>query len=203
MVMSIINAGGVQWMTAGKGLIHAEVSSKEFKEKGGKLEILQLWVNLPAKNKMMDPFYSGLQKEDIPSLVLDEGNVTIDLFSGEWEGNKAPFQSASNVNLSLVHFKTSGKLNLDIPIDENIFFYIIRGNLNVNQTEIGSLNLVEFEDDSSKLNIVASEDSILLLGHAKPLDEPVVAQGPFVMNTEEEIHEAYNDYRMGRFGSWK
>jgi redox-sensitive bicupin YhaK (pirin superfamily) len=200
---SVIRAGGVQWMTAGRGLIHAEVSSKEFKEKGGGMEILQLWLNLPSRLKMTDPHYIGLQKEDIPSLSLDEGKVIVNLISGNWDGNKGAFKSLIDVQLNTIYFKTGGKLDIKVPEENNIFFYVIRGKLNVNGKEIQALQLAEFENDSEDIHIEAGEESVLLFGHARPLNEPVVAQGPFVMNTEQEIREAYNDFRMGKFGSWE
>ena len=101
---SVINAGGVQWMTAGKGLLHAEVSSKKFLEEGGNLEIMQLWLNLPASRKMVDPFYKGLQREDIPKVTLDDGKVTVELVSGSWDGQAAAFESATDIHLNIVRF---------------------------------------------------------------------------------------------------
>lgn len=199
---SVITGGGIQWMVAGKGLIHAEVSSDEFKKTGGPLEILQLWLNLPARLKMTSPTYVGLQQEDIPTLSFSEGKVTMKLISGEWEGKTGAFDPQIDVHLSTVHFEAQGKLNLKIPVDQNIFFYVISGQLEVNHQLVKALQLVQFNNDSETIIITANSDSILLFGYAKPLNEPVVAQGPFVMNTEEEIHEAYNDYRRGAFGSW-
>lgn len=200
---SVINAGGVQWMTAGRGLIHAEVSSSEFKQQGGDLEILQLWVNLPARLKMTEPRYLGLQKEDIPSLSLDEGKVTVNLISGAWEGHKAAFETLSDIALNTIFFQSGGQLTLTVPAAHNVFFYIIRGQLTVNGQTVDALNLVEFNNDGDALNVQAGPDSVLLFGHAQPFNEPVVAQGPFVMNTEAEIHQAYDDYRRGKFGQWQ
>lgn len=200
---SIITAGGVQWMTAGRGLIHSEISSDEFKKEGGNIEILQLWVNLPARFKMTDPYYKGLQKEDIPSVTTDGDKVTVNLISGDYQGVKAAFHSLSNVTINTIEMKQGGKLQLNIPPAHNVFFYMIRGNVTVNDTETEMLQLVEFNNDGDQLTIEAQTDSIILFGHAKPFNEPVVAQGPFVMNTEEEIIQAYNDYRMGKFGTWK
>lgn len=200
---SVIAAGGVQWMTAGKGLIHAEVSSEEFKEKGGELEILQLWLNLPARFKMTEPDYKGLQKGQIPNITLNEGKATIHLISGDWNGHKAGFESSIGVHLNTIYFKAGGNISLNIPQDQNIFFYVIRGNLFANGNPVKALELAEFNNDGEMLNIFSETDSILLLGHAKPLNEPVVSQGPFVMNTSEEIKEAYDDYRQGKFGTWK
>ncbi|WP_066833674.1 pirin family protein [Rufibacter ruber] len=200
---SVITAGGVQYMTAGRGLIHAEVSSSDFKQTGGPLEILQLWLNLPAKHKMMEPQYKGLQKEDIPAISLEEGKVTVNLVSGEWNGQKGAFDTVSDVLLSTVYFQAGGQLNVTVPAERNIFFYIIKGTLTVNGQDVPFRNLVEFNNDGEELQVTASEESILLFGHAMPFNEPVVAQGPFVMNTEAEIYQAYQDYQQGKFGEWR
>ncbi|MGV3508921.1 MAG: pirin family protein [Sphingobacteriaceae bacterium] len=199
---SIIAAGGVQWMTAGSGLIHAEVSSDRFKKEGGKLEILQLWLNLPSYLKMIKPQYSGFQKNEVPVVKISE-DVTVNVVSGKWGDIEGAFSTETEVNLSTVYFKKGGQLSLDIPAERNVFFYIIAGRLVVNTIEVNALHLVEFSNQDSAIVINALEDSVLLLGDAKPINESVVAQGPFVMNTEEEITQAYNDYRMGKFGTWK
>ena len=200
---SVIGAGGVQWMVAGRGLIHAEVSSQDFKKQGGDLEIMQLWLNLPARLKMAEPFYLGLQKEDIPSISLNEGKVSLDLISGKWEETKAAFQPQTEVFLSTISFKEGGEVTLAVPEAHNIFFYVIRGKLRVNGQLSQALELVEFNNDAQQFNVVAESDSLLLFGHALPFNEPVVAQGPFVMNTEQEIQQAYQDYQQGKFGQWK
>lgn len=150
---------------------------------------------------MTEPFYKGLQKNDIPSLVLDEGKVTVNLISGDWEGHKAAFESGIGVQLNTIFFKPDGKLAVPVPADHNIFFYVIKGKLTVNNSAVEKLYLAEFNNDGDQLNISADEESILLFGQAKPLNEPVVSQGPFVMNTEKEIEEAYVDYRAGKFGN--
>lgn len=198
---SVITAGGVQWMTAGSGLIHAEVSSSEFKKKGGNLEILQLWVNLPAKQKMTKPFYKGLQSDEIPNIKYTNGSIKV--ISGKHEKTDGAFTSINNVHLSLINFFADSELQLEVPVDENILFYIINGDLKVNNKNADARQLVQFNNDSEKISIEIIEDSLILFGHAKPFNEPVVAQGPFVMNSREEIAEAYYDYRSGKFGTWK
>lgn len=200
---SVITAGGVQWMTAGRGLIHAEVSSSGFKKKGGPLEILQLWINLPSDLKMTQPQYSGLQKQDIPELEMNDGRVTINVISGSYDGAKGAFESLTDVHLQTIQFKAGEKLILSVPTTRNIFFYVIKGSVNLNNQEVKNLQLAEMNNDSEILQVEATKDSIILFGHAVPLNEPVVAKGPFVMNTEEEIHAAYEDYQQGKFGSWK
>lgn len=199
---SVIYSGGVQWMTAGRGLIHAEVSSEDFKKFGGDLEILQLWVNLPASLKMTEPKYKGLQEDEIPTITFDEGKVTSRLISGELKENKGAFDTLTDINLAIINFKESGRLELTVPEDHNIFFYVIKGEFRVNRKSAKALHLVEFENDQQKLEIEALADSTLLFGHAKPFSEPVVARGPFVMNSMDEIDQAYQDFQAGNFGTW-
>lgn len=200
---SVIESGGIQWMTAGKGLIHAEVSSSKFKENGGELEILQLWLNLPAKHKMVEPNYVGLQKSEITSFTLDSNNINVQLLAGEWNGHTGSFKSLSPIFLSTISMKKGSGFTKVIPQGENIFFYIVRGTVEVNGKNIAKRNLVEFSDEGGDLLIGAKEDSYIIFGHAKPFDEPIVAQGPFVMNSQREIMEAYQDYQEGKFGKWE
>jgi len=200
---SVIYSGGVQWMTAGSGLIHAEISSDDFKQFGGDLEILQLWVNLPAKHKMTAPFYKGLQQDDIPTVAFDEGRITARVISGNFEETQGAFKPLSPINLSVINFKSSAKVNFKIPTDENIFFYVIKGELIVNETSAKALHLVEFENNHKDLHLEALADSTLLLGYARPFNEPVVARGPFVMNSMDEIDQAYQDFQAGKLGRWE
>jgi len=200
---SVIKAGGIQWMRAGRGLIHAEISSNEFKQHGGDLEILQLWVNLPANLKMAEPFYIGKQQEEIPVLQFDEGKVTANLISGQWKDVNGAFESTTGIFLSTIQFKAGSEIEVSIPAAHNIFFYVIAGETNVNGTSVRSLHLAEFNNDGDTLTISVKNDSTLLLGHAMPFNEPVVSQGPFVMNTQQEIMQAYQDYRTGKFGVWE
>jgi len=200
---SIIGPGGIQWMTAGRGLIHAEISSPEFKRTGGPLEILQLWVNLPAKDKMVEPRYIGLQKPEIPHIALDEGRVTVHAVSGEWAGTAGAVTPLADIQLATIDFSKGGQLHLSIPAERTVFFYVIRGRLRVNGQETEARRLVEFNYDGDELQIEALDDAVLLLGHARPFQEPILAHGPFVMNTEQEIREAYQDYQAGKFGTWE
>ncbi len=200
---SVINAGGVQWMTAGSGLIHAEVSSEKFKEDGGSLEILQLWLNLPKKDKMTKPYYSGLQKNEIPIKELANGQVKAQLISGDFFGEKSAFEPINAITLATFHTKAGAKFSIDIPEENSVFFYLVRGSYMVNGQKVVFRDLLEFEKEGKTIEIESNEDGILIIGHAKPFNEPIVAYGPFVMNSEEEIHEAYDDYRSGKFGSWK
>ena len=198
---SVITAGGVQWMTAGSGLIHAEVSSPAFKETGGDLEILQLWVNLPARLKMTEPAYFGLQKDEIPAIQVNE-NIVLNLVSGTWNGQNGAFETLTDVFLSTIALQASGTFTLSVDENRTILFYVIRGSLRVNGQVVAQRQLVEFGSDGETIDLIAEADSLLLFGHAEPFDEPLVARGPFVMNTEQEIAEAYRDYQIGKFGTW-
>ncbi|UII25681.1 pirin family protein [Fulvivirga maritima] len=199
---SVINEGGVQWMTAGSGLIHAEVSSEEFMKNGGDLEILQLWVNLPAKHKMTSPTYKGLQKDSIPAITSEDGKTTINLVSGTLNDQKGAFETITDIVLSTIEMKSGAQYDITVPADRNIFFYVVRGNVKVNGTSVSYFNLVEFENAGEEIHIEANENSLILFGHATPFNEPLVARGPFVMNSEEEIEQAYNDFYAGKLGTW-
>jgi quercetin 2,3-dioxygenase len=196
---SVIGAGGVQWMTAGRGLEHAEVSPPEFLERGGPLEILQLWVNLPAKLKMVEPHYLGVQKEGIPEAAL--GGSRVHVISGEIGARVGPVSSLTGVHMSTVALSTGATVVLPAPRVRNVFLYVVRGKVRI-EGEIGrEVHLLDMNADGDEIAIEGLTDALLLFGHAEPLGEPVVAQGPFVMNTREEIIQAYRDYQAGKFGS--
>lgn len=197
---SIIESGGVQWMTAGSGLIHSEVSSEKFKKEGGELEILQLWVNLPAKLKMTDPGYRGLKKEEIPQVSFDDGKVNAQVISGKLDSTEGGFETLTEIHLSTLFFKSGGVFQTSVPTSHNILCYVIKGEVKINGEIISALHLVEFNNDAEEVRIEALADSIVLFGHAEPFNEPVVARGPFVMNSMEEINQAYEDYEQGKMG---
>lgn len=203
---STIKAGGIQWMTAGSGLIHAEVSSEAFKKAGGEVEILQLWLNLPARLKMTAPHYVGLQKDQIPQLSLGQGKVKVNVISGNWgeQGEiNGPVNSLSGIAMSSIELQQGGVFQTSVKASRNIFFYVVRGKVQVNGETAAFRNLVEFGNEGEEIRIEALEDAVLLFGHAEPFNEPVVAHGPFVMNTQEEIRQAMVDYQMGRMGKWE
>ena len=196
---SVIDAGGVQWMTAGRGLQHAELSPPSFLEKGGPLEILQLWVNLPSRLKMTEPRYVGLQRGDFPSCVADAGRVEVNVIAGSWMGNEGPVTSLTGLTLFSVAMRASGRITLAAPRAHNVFLYVVRGVVRVSGTEARAFQLVELNDDGDEVELEALAESLLLFGHGAPLREPVVAHGPFVMNTREEIVQAIRDYQSGKF----
>jgi len=197
---SVIQAGGVQWMTAGRGLVHAEISSAAFKARGGPLEILQLWVNLPARLKLTEPRYVGLQAAEIPALPTDDRSGTVHLVAGDWGGVRGPVHSLTGVFMSMVELAAGGRVRFPGVGARNIFLYVVRERVRVGTDEAPAHILVELTRAGEDVEIAAVEDSYLLFGHADAIGEPVVAHGPFVMNTREEIVEAVRDYQAGKFG---
>jgi redox-sensitive bicupin YhaK (pirin superfamily) len=197
---SVIEAGGVQWMTAGAGLVHAEVSPPEFKRDGGPLEILQLWVNLPARLKMTEPRYSGVQKNAIPLVPLADGAGSLALVAGAFAGAQGPIHSQTGVFMSVVHLAPGGRAELPAPRGRSVFFYVARGSVSVAGSAVERWNLVRLNDDGDGAEVEAcANGAVLLFGHAEPIGEQVVAHGPFVMNSEAEIRQAIVDYQAGKF----
>ena len=195
---SVIEAGGVQWMTAGSGLIHAELSPVDFKRDGGPIEILQLWVNLPSRLKMTRPDYIGLQKSDIPTFTTADG-VTVEPVSGDWLGIKAPIQSLIDVHLAIVRLPAGATFETPVAPGRNVFLYVVKGEIAVAGTTVPQWNLAGLSDGDA-VQITATTDAVVLLGHAEPIGEPVFSHGPFVMNTRDEIIQAIQDYQSGKFG---
>ena len=195
---SIIRAGGVQWMTAGSGLIHAELSPAAFKRDGGPMEILQLWVNLPSRLKMTAPNYIGLQAADIPTFTTNEG-VTVEPVSGEWLGVAAPTRSLIDTNLTVVRLPAGARFETPVAAGRNVFLYVVKGQVSVAGTTVPEWNLAALGEGET-VAITAASGAVVLLGHALPIGEPVFSHGPFVMNTREEIVQAIQDYQAGKFG---
>jgi hypothetical protein len=196
---SVIREGGVQWMTAGRGIVHSEHAPEHLKARGGPFEVLQLWVNLPAKLKMTAPHYVGVQRAELPVIELDGGKAQVTLVSGELEGRKGPIESLTGVFMSTVDLERGARIALAAPQGRTVFLYVVRGEVGVGGTPAPQHHLVELDDDGDEVGIEAASDALLLFGHADPIGEPVVAYGPFVMNTTDEIDEALRDYREGRF----
>jgi redox-sensitive bicupin YhaK (pirin superfamily) len=200
---SVIGPGGVQWMTAGRGLVHAELSPATFKQAGGPLEILQLWVNLPGRLKMTTPNYLGLQGEQIPKVEI--GGASIEVVSGEVAGVAGPFPSLIGIEMSVVRLAPGGALNLPVARGRAVFLYVVSGEVLVGgqaaPQRAPKWNLVELNDDGDAMAFDSPSGAVVLLGHAEPIGEPVFAHGPFVMNTREEIVQAIDDYNAGKFGA--
>jgi quercetin 2,3-dioxygenase len=205
----IISAGDVQWMTAGSGVIHSEMPEKEFSKNGGKLHGFQLWVNLPKSNKMMKPRYQEISQSKIPIGTTKDGNVAVKVIAGESLGAKAVIDTITPI--IYLHFKLEpgARIIQRVPEEYNAFAYVIKGkglfeHSNNSNKIIERGNLVIFDKDGKEVYIQAAKDSkdpleLLLIGSI-PLREPIARYGPFVMNTQQEIYQAIEDYRNGRLG---
>ena len=199
---SIIKENGVQWMTAGKGVMHSETGTEEFHKNGGVFEIIQVWINLPKKIKMTEPAYQGFQKEQIPVQVQDEEKVRIHVPSGEYNGIKGPVHSLTDINSFMIFMKEKGSASIPTNEMKNVMLYLLHGSVIVNDVEINSeRNAVTFRNDGSLINLKAGAESKLLLLAGNPIHEPVAQYGPFVMNTHEELNQAFDDYYNGKMGT--
>ena len=198
---STVYAGGAQWMNAGMGIIHSERPPDDIHEIGGRQEIIQLWINTPAKNKMDIPSYFPVQAEEVPSTTTEDGKVKVNVFSGELLGIKGPVPSQAVVNAATLVFQQGGKISIPIPSDHNTFIYLLDGQLKVDGFGlVDELHLVHFKNDGDGITLEATQNTRVLLLSGKPLDEEVVSHGPFVMNTQTQILEAMRDYQMGKMG---
>jgi redox-sensitive bicupin YhaK (pirin superfamily) len=198
---SIIKEGGIQWMTAGSGLVHAEISPQEFMRRGGPLEILQLWVNLPPSLKMTKPRYIGLQRDEIPAIPTPDGKGIVNLVSGEYLGRKGAMRPLLDIFMSTVELKAQARIEFTGVAKRNVFLYVVRGAVKVAGQAAPEWHLIELGDAGDSVEIEAASDAVLLFGHAAPIGAPVVAYGPFVMNTREEIMQAIQDYQAGKFNA--
>ena len=196
-----IGPGDVQWMTAAKGILHEEFHSADFAKSGGTLEMVQLWVNLPAKDKMADAGYQTLLDADIPTIALKDKAGSLRLIAGEFAGQRGPARTFTPIDVWDMRLLAGKHLELPLHPGRNTALVVLRGTLQVNGQERvaqGQLALLEREGDL--ISLQADSDAIVLLLSGEPIDEPIVGHGPFVMNSEEEIHQAFVDFQSGRFG---
>lgn len=197
---SVIREGGIQWMTAGSGIVHEEVSSAQFLKDGGEEEVLQLWMNLPAKLKMTAPAYSGLQHEQIPQIELSGKQATLELISGEWEGVKGPIHSVTGLFTSVLKLRKGQEVELFVEAERTVLFYLVKGEVVLNGTPLNIRQFPLLDKEEGLLKVSVSEDATILFCHGAPINEAIVSYGPFVMNTEQEIDDAIRDYQSGKFG---
>ena len=195
-----ISSGGVQWMTAGSGVVHEEFHSKDFSQKGGVFEMVQLWVNLPAKDKMTTPRYQSMNKEDFPSLKLNEGKTELKIIAGEYHGKSGPALTHTPMNIFEVFHKSEGRLDLNFNEQTNTIIVQLKGNSKLADKIIKEGEIAVFERDGEQIQLNLDSDSHLLVLNGEPIDEPVAAYGPFVMNTRDEIRQAIDDFNAGKMG---
>jgi redox-sensitive bicupin YhaK (pirin superfamily) len=197
----LIGPGDVQWMTAASGIQHEEFHSPEFTRNGGTLEMVQLWVNLPAKDKNAAPDYQTILDRDIPSVDLPDAAGTLRVIAGEYEGRRGPAHSFTPIDVWDVRLRPNGATRLTLPEGHTLVVVVLRGTVLVNGSDIArEAQSVVFDRHGGDVALEASSDASVLVLSGEPIDEPVVMHGPFVMNTADEINEAIRDFQTGRFG---
>jgi len=196
----VINPGDVQWMTAGGGVLHKEYHEKTFDQKGGAFEMVQLWINLPKKHKMVPAKYQSILHAKKPKIDLANGMGTVHVVSGEYNGIKGIADTYSPAHIYDIHLNAGGKVDFTLPANYNSGILVIDGGITLNETQVPENHYIQFKNEAGEIHITASKKTILLVLSGESLNEPYVSYGPFVMNTEEEIHQAIEDYKAGKFG---
>ena len=193
----VIGDNEVQWISAARGIIHAEKAGREFAEKGGRFQGVQLWVNLPAAEKMKAPSYQPLTRDEI--VTVEKDGATLRLVSGKYQDKKGP--AKSDVFTAMLNMKAGSDFSYKFPANNHVLVYVLEGTVNINESRsAGQHSLVVFKAEDGAIAINAFEDAQLLLLAGEPINEPLVTHGPFVMNTQTEILEAMRDYQMGKMG---
>jgi redox-sensitive bicupin YhaK (pirin superfamily) len=196
-----IGAGDVQWMTAGAGILHEEFHAPSFAATGGTLEMVQLWVNLPAKDKMTEPGYQTLLKAQIPQLDLENNAGQLRVIAGEFSGHQGPAHTFSPLDMWDMKLNAGKTTNFTLPAGRNAILVVLKGAVEVNgQKLLHDAELALFSVEGESVTLTAHSDSMALLLSGAPLDEPIVGYGPFVMNSQQQIVQALSDFQTGHFG---
>lgn len=195
-----IGPGDVQWMTAASGVVHQEFHSERFTRDGGTLEMVQLWVNLPASEKMSPPRYQGLLDADIPRIQLAGGAGTVRVIAGDFQGTEGAARTFSPINLWDVQLVESGEVELSLTNGHTTLVLVQSGSVRFHKTTVKAVELAEFERGDTLVRLNSQGTARILLLSGEPIGEPVVGQGPFVMNTRDQIRQAIEDYQQGRMG---
>ena len=197
----VIYPGDVQWMTAGSGILHKEYHEESYSKKGGLFQMVQLWVNLPAKYKMSTPKYQALPNDGIAKYHLPEGNGYIEVIAGEYQGIKGSASTFTPIEVYNLKPNAGAKVSLASPANYNTALIIIEGSVTINGAEQATTNqMVHFANEGSDIEIEAKENSIVLFLSGEPINEPIAQYGPFLMNKPEELQQAIEDYNTGKFG---
>lgn len=198
----VIGPGDVQWMTAGGGILHEEFHSDAFAQRGGAFEMVQLWVNLPAKDKMTAPGYQAIRSEMIPRVALPEEAGSLRVIAGDYVGKNGPAHTFSPLNVWDIRLNQGKSAEFSLPDGWNTALIVLRDTVQVNGDAIArDAEMVLLDAAGSHVTIEANNDAVLLLLSGEPIDEPIIGYGPFVMNSQEQIAEAIADFNSGRFGS--
>ena len=197
----IIGPGDVQWMTAASGILHEEFHSRDYAARGGAFHMAQLWVNLPASDKMATPGYQSLTNAQIPDVALPDDAGRVRVIAGEFAGQQGPAHTFTAMNVWDVRMNAGKSAALSLPQGHTLAVVVLQGTVLINGQEVArSDQVVQLGRDGTDVTLEANNDSLLLVLSGEPIVEPIVGQGPFVMNTEEEIRVAINDFNTGKFG---
>ncbi|WP_156306857.1 pirin family protein [Sphingobacterium endophyticum] len=196
----VIAEGDVQWMTAASGILHKEFHETEWSKKGGEFQMVQLWVNLPAEYKMSTPKYQALENKDIPTVQVENNKGFIEVVAGEYKGTKGLASTFTPVNLLNAKLQKGGKADFEFPETYNTAMLIIEGNVKINAVDVATDHFVLFENKGETIEVEAMDNAVILVLSGQPINEPIAAYGPFVMNSENEIKQAFRDFQTGKFG---
>ncbi|MEI8204937.1 MAG: pirin family protein [Bacteroidota bacterium] len=196
----VIGEGDVQWMTAASGVLHKEYHDREWSKKGGLMQMVQLWVNLPAKNKMDSPKYQPIRRNEFGKYELENNSGTIEVIAGNFNGTKGPASSFTPIEMYNARLNRNGSVNLSLPENYNAGFLVIEGEVTISNKTVKTDHFVLFANDGTDIEITAENDAVVLILSGEPINEPIFPYGPFVMNTREEIIQAYDDLNKGKFG---
>lgn len=197
----VIGPGDVQWMTAASGILHEEYHSQDFAEKGGVFDMVQLWVNLPAKDKMSQPGYQHITSNTIPTVKLGADIGEMRVIAGDYEGNIGPAKTFTPLDVWDFHLKANAKITIPVKHNRRVGLIVLHGELQLdNGSQLYEAELAIFDKSGEALEITANKDSVILFLSGDEIEEPIFGHGPFVMNTREEIMQASVDYMQGRFG---
>ncbi len=198
----IIGEGDVQWMTAASGILHKEYHEENWSKQGGDFQMVQLWVNLPAKYKMSQPKYQEIQSSNMSEVALADNAGVIKIIAGEYQGAKGNASTFTPLHMMNAHLNKGGSASFSFPSHFNTVVLVIEGKITVNnEEEIPTDHLGLFENSGEEFSITASEDSLVLVLSGEPINEAIASHGPFVMNNREELVQAFDDYNNGKFGT--
>lgn len=198
-----IGAGDVQWMTAASGLVHEEMHGEDFARTGGRFEMIQLWVNLPAKDKMSKPRYQGIKNATIPRVELKSGVGSVRVIAGDFDGAKGPAKTFTPINLWDVRATVGNRVTLEVPAGHTANVFVLSGKIQVPGGEpVGEAELAVLEREGTSVTFDVLEDAKILFLGGEPINEPIVGYGPFVMNSPAEIRQAFLDFQEGKMGTF-
>jgi redox-sensitive bicupin YhaK (pirin superfamily) len=196
----VIGPGDVQWMTAARGILHREYHEESFARRGGPMQMAQIWVNLPRAHKMDAPHYQPLAASDIRSVELPDGSGSVRVIAGEYRGVRGPARTYTPIQMLDAKLRAGGRAEFSFPATHNAAILVMQGEVTLEGRRAGANDFVLFAHDGERVTVAAQTEAQLLVLAGEPIDEPVVAYGPFVMNTVREIQQAITDFNQGKFG---